>query len=117
MTDGPCLDDHAGLRPYLIAMRGGLVNWLVRDGIEDSTLALLADVGAAIGACGPAAEPPADMVAMAETAPTSLGSGSVIAAPSSDSTARPGAIALDSVRAVGLAARLIAAALPRLDAP
>jgi hypothetical protein len=62
MTDGSCLDDPAGLRPYLIAMRGGLVNWLVRDGIEDSTLSLLANVGTAIEVCL-AAEPPADMVA------------------------------------------------------
>jgi hypothetical protein len=62
MTDGSCLDDPTGLRPYLMAMRGGLVNWLVRDGIEDGTLSLLANVGTAIEVYL-AAEPPPDMVA------------------------------------------------------
>src|SRR5712691_4963129 len=54
MTAKPAFSDRAALRDRLVAMRAELVDRMMRAGIADGSLALLAGFCAAIKACGTA---------------------------------------------------------------
>jgi hypothetical protein len=113
--DAPTIDDPAGLRVRLIAMRAELVERLACDGIEGGTLALLAGINAAIEACDLAAERPADMVANGRAVLSDDGAAITLTLYTrADPVA---AVALAPHRAVALAGELIAAALRRLRVP
>ncbi len=115
MTDGPQLDNRSELRARLVAMRAKLVERLACDKIEGGTLALLAGINAAIEACLAAVKPPADML---ETGRAVLADdGAAITLTLYSGAKAVATITLDPVRAVRLAAKLIALALPKLNAP
>jgi hypothetical protein len=111
-TVSPATGEVAALRARLVATHAELIEWMVRDGIEGGTLALLAGIGATLKAL---AAIPAD-IAPAARAIVSDGGGKIWLTLYGEA----GAIAtvtLASCRAVALAGELIAAALPRLRTP
>jgi hypothetical protein len=85
---------------------------LVADGIEGGTLALLAGINAAIEACDLVPEESANQLP-ATRAVISDGSAAIRLTLYAEAGA-VAAVALDPSRAIGLAGKLIAAALPKL---
>ena len=112
MTEGrPRVDARAEARGRLTVMRAELVKWLVRDGVEGGTLALIAGVNAAIEAIDATAEAPADAAGIGRVVVSDDGRG-IRLTPVSLEAGVITTVALDPVRAIRLAAKLITAALP-----
>ncbi|MGH7099621.1 MAG: hypothetical protein ACREE4_18435 [Stellaceae bacterium] len=132
----PSADSAAALRDRLLAMRAELVETMVRDGFSAGLGALLAQIAAALAALDNAPQSLAERV-FADGEPTAGASnsanrqtslltaigtvravladnGEAIRLTIYDGAAALGAAVLDPLRAVGLGAELIAAALLKL---
>jgi hypothetical protein len=112
MADGSLSDDRAELRSLLIAMRAELVERLTRDKIEAGTLALLAGINAAIEATKAPAEALRDRVEHRHAVLADDGEANRLAI--YNDAGAVAVVMLDPVCAIGLAAKLIAAAPPKL---